>query len=235
MIKAQHSKLAERLFSAYLNYLFGKHFYSVHLFDPIASIRPLPLVLIPNHSSWWDGFIIHMLNRKVLKRTTYLMMLEEQLAKNRLFAQVGAYSINPKSVTGVMETLNYTVDLINNGSNRMIVFFPQGKLQPWSVRPLGYKRGLEYLQKKCRNFQILQLGIKLEFLNEQRPQIFIKFGMPMDSQDPDLNITTLEDKHHQLLDDLQSDIIKGQNSLLLFRGRESINKRMEKLTFVDAG
>lgn len=50
----------------------------------------------------------------------------------------------------------------------------------------------------------------------------------MDSQDPDLNITTLEDKHHQLLDDLQSDITKRQNSLLLFRGRESINKRMEK-------
>lgn len=41
------------------------------------------------------------------------------------FADLHVYCYRVAAVVGVMEALNYTVNLINNGSNRMIVFFPQ--------------------------------------------------------------------------------------------------------------
>ena len=59
--------------------------------------RNLPVLLISNHISWWDGFWAMYINLKVLKRKFHFMMLEEQLRKYWFFNYTGGFSVNKKS------------------------------------------------------------------------------------------------------------------------------------------
>jgi hypothetical protein len=183
MIKAQHAAWADRIFHPYVLRLFKRHFHAIRLLGAAPETRlDLPLLLLPNHSTWWDGFFVYLLNRRIFRRKIYLMMLENQLARYRFFARLGAYSINPQSVSGVKESLHYSCALLNEKimPKPMLCIFPQGELLPWGARPLIFKPGVEkILSGYGGEVNLLQLAIKTEFLNEQLPEAFLLFGENM--------------------------------------------------------
>ncbi|MBC8233385.1 lysophospholipid acyltransferase family protein [bacterium] len=229
MIEARHKLWADKVFYPYVRWLFKRHFHAIHLLGEIPDLQAdLPLLLLPNHSTWWDGFFVYLLNKKLFSRVGYLMMLEEQLSKYRFFAQIGAYSVNPKLPKSVLSSLNYSVSLLKGQSKPqpMLCLFPQGDLQPWGVRPLNYKRGLEWLlQKYAQPVNILPLAIRVEFLGEQRPEVFFLLG-----QNYQLNHSTfpgmswLEKGANILLDDLAIRIVQGEEGQILLQGYRSVNE-----------
>ncbi|MBM3240860.1 hypothetical protein FJZ31_31645 [Candidatus Poribacteria bacterium] len=228
MIVANHNVWADRVFYPYVIWLFKKHFHAIHLLGEIPDLpADLPLLLLPNHSTWWDGFFAYLLNKKLFRRVGYLMMLEEQLAKYRFFARIGAYSVEPEAPKSVLASLNYSVSLLQQKSmpRPMLCLFPQGDLQPWEARPISYKRGLEWLLKRyAEAVNLLPLAIRAEFLGEQRPEVFFLLG-----QNYQLNYRTfpgmdwLEEVENILLDDLAKRIARGEAGQILLRGYRSVN------------
>ena len=98
MIQARHAAWADRIFHPYVTWLFKRHFHALRLLGKIPETNPeLPLLLLPNHSTWWDGFFVYLLNKKLFERQPYLMRREDQLSRYRFFTRLGAYSINPQS------------------------------------------------------------------------------------------------------------------------------------------
>ena len=82
MIKARPNRAADRLFWLYLRGLLRRHFYALWLVGELPNLKQdQPVLLLPNHHSWWDGFYVYLLNRMRFHRSLYLMMLEEQLFK----------------------------------------------------------------------------------------------------------------------------------------------------------
>ncbi len=218
MIQAQHHLWADFIFQPYLKRLFKRHFHTIQLLGALPEIPShLPLLLLPNHSTWWDGFFVYLLNKRVFQRTAYLMMLEAQLSKYRFFAKIGAYSIEPKHRQGIVESLEYTVELLNQGTP-LVSVFPQGELLPWHTRPLGYKRGVEWILREYRKpVTVLPLAIRTEFLGEKRPSVFLLFG-DVNSFEPGTfpGVDWLEKTENALLDDLALRILcqeEGQNLL----------------------
>ena len=144
-------------------------------------------------------------------------MLEEQLRKYRFFAKIGAYSIEPKHRQGIVESLEYTVGLLNQ-KTPLISVFPQGQLLPWHARPLDYKRGVEWILRKYEKpIAVLPLAMRTEFLGEKRPEVFFLFG-EVNSFDADTfhGMDWLEKTESDLLDDLALRILRreeGQNLL----------------------
>lgn len=144
-------------------------------------------------------------------------MLEAQLSKYRFFAKIGAYSIEPKHRQGIVESLEYTVKLLNQGTP-LVSVFPQGELLPWHTRPLGYKRGVEWILREYgKPVTVLPLAIRTEFLGEKRPSVFLLFG-DVNAFEPDTfpGVDWLEKTENALLDDLALRILrqeKGQNLL----------------------
>jgi len=233
MIAAAHNQWADRLFGLYLNRLLSRHFYAVHLLGEPPKPNPdNPLLLLPNHCSWWDGFFIYFLNRKILYRKPYLMMLEDQLQKNRFFKYLGAYSIEPQKQSDLKNKLQYTTDLLNNGDGSILVcIFPQGELLPWHQRPLIIKRGIPFLtQQLHKQIDLCYLGIRIEFGNQQRPEIFLKFS-PVKQTGPGESIHSQQigSELEQLLDQVQTEIASGCKGKLLFSGKKSINDRNYRL------
>jgi len=231
MIKASHKKWADLIFHPYLHGLLNHHFYAIHLLGPIPETEPLkPLLVLPNHSSWWDGFFIYLLNKKCLHRKTYLMMLERQLKPNRFFRFLGAYSIAPGRAKEVKRSLEYTADLLNRQRDpAMICFFPQGELLPWHIRPIHFGRGLEFIFNRIENeIQLGFLGIRIEFLEQQRPEVFMELS-PLKIIGPqnDFSLSEFESEFNIFLDRIERKMIKGDRGSLLFQGKKSINEQIQ--------
>ena len=116
----------------------------------------------------------------------------------------------------MIESLEYTVELLNQEMS-LVSVFPQGQLLPWHTRPLGYKRGVEWILRKYRkSVTVLPLAIRTEFLGESGPSVFFLFGT-VSSFDADTfqGMDWLEQTETALLDDLASrfSVRKGQNLL----------------------
>lgn len=181
MIEARHSTLAHGIFAPYVRSLFRKHFHGVYTFEPLPSVSPtLPIILAPNHSLWWDGFIVYMLNHAHFRRTFYVMMLEEQLRRYWFFQYVGAYSIRQESPRGIVETMRYSQSIISLQPPPLLTVFPQGEQLPSHIRPLGCKRGIEsILLKTAQDVALIPIAIRAVHTEEARPRLFIQCAPPI--------------------------------------------------------
>ncbi|MDZ7725540.1 MAG: squalene/phytoene synthase family protein [candidate division KSB1 bacterium] len=219
---------AHLIFKYYLNRLFCKHFHSMQLLNtaPVFQ-KDQPVLVLPNHSTWWDGFFIYLLNQHLYNRMLYVMMLESQLCENPFFKHVGAYSINPERVTGTLQSIKYTLSLLNLSEPPMVCIFPQGELLPWSSQDLTYKRGIQLLLKKLnRPLQICQCGIRCEFTQHQYPDVFIEFGAPFSITAGSFPaLSDLQTQHCELLNRMQHKIESGIQNHILIHGKPSINER----------
>ena len=191
----------------------------------------LPLLLLPNHSTWWDGFFVYALNKKILHRKLYLMMLEKQLRNFSFFSKVGAYSIDPGSLSGVKNSIQYTTRILSEEKDTMICLFAQGVLSPWFKRPLEFQRGFEtVISNYGKKMNILPLGIKTIFLEEQHAQVFFRFG-DCDQIDAQSVRGSLhyEKKCEQLLEQIITDIRVRKKGTIIFSGAQSLSTRVEMM------
>lgn len=229
MIKANHEKPAEWIFREYVLNLLKHHFSNFFTLNQPNSLDPdLPLILLPNHSTWWDGFFFYLINHHFFQRKIYLMMLEEQLKKNPFFKYVGAYSINPETLSGVKESIHYTLDLLNEQHETPKIFciFPQGELLPWAS-PVTYQKGIAFILKRIEiPVQICPLIMHAFFRESQYPEVLIKFGQ-IHTVLPGKSWQTgqLEEASHQLKSDIENAILNNIKGSSLFKGRASINER----------
>lgn len=178
MIKANHRIWAEVVFRKYILRLLKKSFHSVNIIGGIPEIPDnLPLILAPNHSTWWDGFFVYLLNKKYFGRKFFIMILEEQLEKYKFFTKLGGFSINKSNPKSIIESLSYTAQLLKENRYSVTTIFPQGELLPNYIKPLKFNRGIEKVVQNYNDIvAILPLSIRIEYLKEEKPTVFFKFG-----------------------------------------------------------
>ena len=171
MIEAKHFWLHRAFFNVYIRYILESDFSSLNISGSYND-RRLPLLLIGNHSSWWDGFIPYELNRRLFRRRLYLMMLEEQLAKRRFFRRLGAFSVNPGSRSAAA-SVNYAVNILKD-SNNMLILFPQGKLQSQYVNEMDFRKGwFRILERTGVPVHVLFMAVMTDYFSNRKPGLFI--------------------------------------------------------------
>jgi len=234
MIKAKPAKWANFIFDLYVSRLLNKSFNSFRFLNECPDTNPdLPLLLVPNHSSWWDGFFIYLLNKKLFNRQMYIMMLESQLSRLMFFRKLGAFSINPEHKNEIRKSLRYTLDLMRETRKpaSLITIFPQGELLPWSKRPLHFRKGIEWIISHFPGeLNLLPVAIRIEFLMEQRADVYFKFGVNRVYNSTSFTgVANLETSFTHLLDSIENDINNGVEGHYLNRGKSSINKRIQNM------
>ena len=177
MIKADHKRWAELIFNPYLKRLLKKSFFDFRVINELPEIdKTKSLLITPNHFSWWDGFFIYWLNKKILNRKLYVMMLEEQLSRYWFFQKLGCYSIDLNDNRKMVSSLRYTVHLLSAPYN-IVTIYPQGEIQPYEQKPIQLRNGIDFLSKKSENdFQILPVAFKIHHTNQKLPIIYARFG-----------------------------------------------------------
>jgi hypothetical protein len=231
MTRARHSPWADLIFLPYILRQFRKAFHGLYFLGPMPALDPaLPLLITPNHSTWWDGFFFYILNKRFWKRKGYLMMLEEQLSKYRFFSRIGAFGVEPGLARKSYEALRYSAAVLRDPANALCIF-PQGVLRYSGVRPLEFQRGVEYILKLYGgDVNLLPLGIRCEFLTDQRPEAFFMADRVFRvNQRTFQGIEWLEQQEEGILERLYQITLSGEKGQTVVKGREPMNVRWDNL------
>lgn len=175
MIKAKHTRFHIWLSKIYSRFLINIAFRNIRLIGDSSSDKNLPILMIANHFSWWDGFVQIGLNLNVFKKKFHFMMLEEELNKSKILRKIGACSVS-KGSRGVIESLQYLVEIIKNPEN-IYLFFPQGKIESLYTFPYTFEKGaLNFILKNVKNdFQFVFNVNLIDYSSHRRPELSIYY------------------------------------------------------------
>lgn len=210
MLEANKSLLFEKLFAIYNRNLLKRRFTAFQI-SGLEILREtdtnFPKIIYVNHSSWWDGLAsFHISN--TLKMDSFILMEEKQLKKLFLFRKLGAFSVVRERPFEAMRSISYAVKLLKDKPNRTLWIFPQGKIVHNDLRPIHFYKGILKIIEMVGEGIVLPVAIKYEFLDEFKPQIFVKVGNA-DSflENSFQKAKSLEDKMTVLLEQLKSDVL----------------------------
>lgn len=173
IIKAKHNIFIDSFFRYYVILKMKRSFNSIH-FNGDFSDQKKPVLLVCNHISWWDGIWALHFNQSVLNRKFHFMMLENQLNKNWFFKYTGGFSVAKKSKS-VIETIEYTAELLQNHKN-VVLLFPQGEIISMHQHQITFEKGIDKIFQKLNNpVQIIMLANTIDYFSDSKPNLAINF------------------------------------------------------------
>jgi len=205
-IRADHSLWAEKLFDFYINRLMNKTFHGFYHFSDFPLIsQNEKLIVTPNHFSWWDGFFMYRLKQRFISdRKLYLLMLESQLRRFWFFSKVGAYSIDPGNPKKIIDTINYTSEILSSKDN-FVIIFPQGEIEPHDIAGLNVKRGItKVIERSGDEISVLPVAFKIVYGEEKNPAVFSVCGEKLNSGDIAKDFNILSDAMNSAVAELKS-------------------------------
>ncbi len=174
MIRANHSKFWIKFSNYYTKILINIFFGSVKYTGQYEE-KELPILMISNHFSFYDGFIQILLNLKVFRRRFNFMMLEKELSKNMILTKIGASSIS-KGKRSSIASLDYAVEMLQDKEN-LFLFFPQGKIKSIYTREFTFEKGLlsSILENTKNDFQLVYNVNLINYGAKLRPDICVYY------------------------------------------------------------
>ena len=214
MLEAKKSPLFEALFGAYTVHALRRAFHAVHLTgrehleerDPHAS-----LLLLGNHSSWWDALLPLFLSRNVFGLDSYAMMEEKQLERFPFFRRIGVFSIKRENPKDVSRSLHYARSILARPGTALWMY-PQGALLAPHTRPLRFQRGAARLVGSADRVLLTPFALHYAFRHEQQPEVFISIGAGIsaaDHADGETLVQLAEARVTALLDAMLADMVGG--------------------------
>lgn len=218
MLEANKSVWFEKIFAVYNRNLLARRFNSLRVsgLDLLKNKQPEePLIIFANHSSWWDGLIAFQLSY-FCGLDSFIMMEEKQLKNLRLFRKLGAFSVIRENPREALKSVRYATNLLKRDVNRTLWIFPQGEIKPNDFRPLRFYNGTARIILSFNKCSVISLALRYEFLNDYKPDIFVKIMKTDIRSDENLKPKALSAKLEAdltiNLDELKSNIAKAELS-----------------------
>lgn len=169
MIKARHKPFYDWFFKWYSHVMLHFHFRELEIHSEVEDDGNAVLV-IGNHFSWWDGFIMVEVNNRLWKRYFNVMMLEEQLQNRMFLNKAGAFSIK-KGDRSLIESLSYAGELLSDSGN-LVLMFPQGEIQTTYTRKFEFEKGVETILKKSQGQpQVIFSAALIDYFSWKQPRL----------------------------------------------------------------
>jgi len=152
-----------------------------------------PVLLVSNHTSWWDGFILRDVQRGVRPRgRLFTLMTTRELRRHPYLRWMGCVGLEPGNAASVLRAFRRLRDEARRDRDAVFAVFPQGSIWPPTRRPLGFERGVATLAKRLAPVTIVPIGITLEPLNRAAPTAFVSTGRAIHAVDGAPDAATLE-------------------------------------------
>ncbi|HET6982202.1 MAG TPA: lysophospholipid acyltransferase family protein [Myxococcaceae bacterium] len=174
MIPACKGCLRQRFVAAYVRRKVRASFRGLWLRGELPASSGGLLVYV-NHTSWWDGFVLHQLAHAA-GWDGYALMEERNLARYRFLRHLGAFSVRRGEASSSLETLRYARGLLRLPDAAVFVF-PEGEHRPPGELPLRLERGVEALAKMSQ-VPSLPVAIRYAFFEHERPDVLFDVGTP---------------------------------------------------------
>jgi 1-acyl-sn-glycerol-3-phosphate acyltransferase len=179
-----------------------------------------PLLMVANHTSWWDGFLLRDLHRQLRPGAPmYTIMTEAELRKQPVLRLLGATPLDPASPSSLLRMLRTVGGMVRARPDATVLLFPQGRIWPAWRRPLEFRRGIELLMRQLGSCYVLPAGIHLEALNNAAPTAFVALGAPLRYPEDQLTAPRLEAAVAECLDHIAAILAEhGEAATLKLEG-----------------
>lgn len=169
IIKAKHHIVIHPLFKLFSQVMINSHFAQVKVIGNVNVSDNRSILLLSNHSSWWDGFWQLYLNMKVFKKKYHFMMLEEQLRKHWYFNYTGGFSVKP-SARSAIKSIQYAAELLSHPNN-LVLMFPQGKVESIHKHSFTFEKGVQKILEKTskKKVQVVFLATSIDYFINRKP------------------------------------------------------------------
>ncbi len=206
MIKPKQNSLVYCFFCWYIARIIKKNFKDLK-YDNVVLEPKKSVLLLANHFSWWDGFVLLHLNKIYLKKRFYVMIMEDTAKKLWFMKYLGAFSVNPNN-RSVLKSLAFAGELLNNPDN-LVLIFPQGKLHSSHVNKVEFQKGLaKIIDASKKQFQFLFAASFTDYLAHKKPtlHIYLKTHLPQQYNNF-LEIEKAYNQHYQVALSAQTAVI----------------------------
>jgi 1-acyl-sn-glycerol-3-phosphate acyltransferase len=177
----RRQRLAWRGFEPVFRRFRTRHLEAIHIAGaPPWVPRDAPLILVANHVSWWDGFLLREIQR-MLRPDDFLCVAvnERELQRHRMLRALGGVPLQPGSRASVRALLRGLETARSVHPELSVLFFPQGRIWPSHRRPLGFRRGIARIAARLAPAVVLPVGLHIEPLNTLRPHAFVSVADPL--------------------------------------------------------
>jgi 1-acyl-sn-glycerol-3-phosphate acyltransferase len=184
----------------------ARHLATAPILGPLPAVpHGRPLVLVANHTSWWDGFLLRDLQRALRPDAPfYAVMTEHELRRRRWFRFLGGLPLEPGSSASLLRLVRTIRRLASQPSDVVLAYFPQGAIWPSDRRPLGFRRGIELIVRAASPCVVLPVALHVEALNHASPTAFIAPGSIICHPEERVTAGRLEAAVQERLDALRS-------------------------------
>ncbi|MEX0649204.1 MAG: lysophospholipid acyltransferase family protein [Balneolaceae bacterium] len=189
-IAAAESRWITLLFDIYVRTLFRRRFKYVRVdlhYQPGPENKSIYYL---NHTSWWDGLIPLILNRKIFRQNARAMMEDKQMKKYPFFKKLGAFSVNTDDTASALPSLRYAAESLQRSRSALYIY-PEGKIMPFTTKP-DFKKGLGWISNQCPAADVVPIGIFMHTARYDKPELFIRIGKPV-AADHSLDSGTLNE------------------------------------------
>ena len=136
-----------------------------------------PVILAANHVSWWDPFLVVALD-EALGTEGYALMDAANLAGLPFFARLGAIPLDRGNPARLRAGLRAGAALLDR-PGRAVWMFPQGRLRPAHLRPLGIQPGIGLLARLSPGAAVVPIAFQYAFGEHPAPAALAWLGEPI--------------------------------------------------------
>jgi hypothetical protein len=169
MIKPKSNSIIFTFFSWYISKIIGKDFADFH-HNNVPFEKNKAILLLANHFSWWDGFLIFHLNKIYFKKKFHVMVLQDTAEKVKFLKYLGAFSVQ-KNAKSIVKSLDYAGELLDNPEN-LVLIFPQGELHSAHVSTISFEKGVtRIISASKKQFQYIFAAVLIDYFDKRKPTV----------------------------------------------------------------
>jgi 1-acyl-sn-glycerol-3-phosphate acyltransferase len=139
--------------------------------------RTRPLLVVANHSAWWDAMMVLVLSERVLGLDGHALMDATHLARLRFFALTGAIGVDLRDARDGARAILHCARLLDR-PGRALWMFPQGEERPLH-EPLVFRPGSTSIARLAPTAAVVPLALVYGFGPAEKPLAFASFGPPL--------------------------------------------------------
>lgn len=226
MIRDAKGGLFTRLLDWYLGRKVRSAFRGVWVRGALPSSDGGLLVYL-NHSSFWDGFLVHQLGRAA-GWDTYAMMEEDNLARYRFHTRIGAFSVKRSDPRSALASIRHAKVVLAR-PRAALVIFPEGELRPGGGALGPLQRGVEVVARTAA-VRCVPVALRYAFLEHEHPDVLVEVGLPHAPGEAGIFRDNLEAVYARVQ---SARSVDGFTRLI--QGRTSVQERWDAVRRLDAG
>ena len=178
MIPARKSAWFARWFSGHAERRLRRTFGEVRIRGLEAlrgALAQGPVLVVSNHTAWWDPLVALVLCERTLGADAYAMMDAVQLRALPFFAKVGAFGVALDDPADGARSIRYAARRLDR-PGRLVWVFAQGREVPVTARPLDFRPGAAAVEHVARSARVVPVALRYEHGEAPRPAVWIAVG-----------------------------------------------------------